>query len=156
MFWHVKVPHLAPVTVFAAVWQTITALQLFDIVFTTTTGGPLGSTQTVVYYVYYQAFQLTHFGYASAIAYILFGFTLIITAGMVIYSRRARWRRSDGDRSHGRPPADMTPPATRVRRQTSPVRPLRLAAVQPVAPAADADGAAVPAAAGADDLWRRS
>lgn len=88
VFWHVKVPHLAPVTVFAAVWQTITALQLFDIVFTTTKGGPLGSTQTIVYYVYYQAFQLTHFGYASAIAYILFGFTLIITAGVIWYSRR--------------------------------------------------------------------
>ena len=26
VFWHIKVPHLAPVTVFAAVWQTITAL----------------------------------------------------------------------------------------------------------------------------------
>ena len=26
VFWHIKVPHLAPVTVFVAVWQTITAL----------------------------------------------------------------------------------------------------------------------------------
>lgn len=90
VFWHIKVPHLAPVTVFAAVWQTITALQLFDLVFTTTKGGPLGSTQTVVYYVYYQAFQLTHFGYASAVAYILFGFTLLITVGVIWYSRRVQ------------------------------------------------------------------
>ena len=90
VFWHIKVPHLAPVTVFVAVWQTITALQLFDIVFTTTKGGPLGATQTVVYYVYYQAFQLTHFGYASAVAYILFGFTLVITAGVIWYSRRVK------------------------------------------------------------------
>jgi len=90
VFWHIKVPHLAPVTVFATVWQTITALQLFDLVFTTTKGGPLGATQTIVYYVYYQAFQLTHFGYASAIAYILFGFTLVITAGVIWYSRRVQ------------------------------------------------------------------
>ncbi|MFY9915439.1 MAG: sugar ABC transporter permease [Nocardioidaceae bacterium] len=89
-FWHVKVPHLAPVTVFASVWQTITALQLFDLVYTTTKGGPLGATQTVVYYVYYQAFQLTHYGYASAVAYILFGFTLLITIGVVLYSRRVQ------------------------------------------------------------------
>ncbi len=89
-FWHVKVPHLAPVTVFASVWQTITALQLFDLVYTTTKGGPLGATQTVVYYVYYQAFQLTHYGYASAVAYILFGFTLVITIGVVLYSRRVQ------------------------------------------------------------------
>ena len=40
-----------PVTVFIAVWQTITALQLFDLVYTTTRGGPLGSTQTIVYYL---------------------------------------------------------------------------------------------------------
>ncbi len=89
-FWHIKVPHLAPVTVFASVWQTITALQLFDLVYTTTKGGPLGATQTVVYYVYYQAFQLTHYGYASAVAYILFGFTLLITIGVVLYSRRVQ------------------------------------------------------------------
>lgn len=90
VFWHIKIPHLAPVTVFASVWQTITALQLFDLVFTTTKGGPLGATQTVVYYVYYQAFQLTHYGYASAVAYILFGFTLLITVGVVLYSRRVQ------------------------------------------------------------------
>jgi len=90
VFWHIKLPQLAPVTVFATVWQTITALQLFDLVFTTTKGGPLGATQTVVYYVYYQAFQLTHYGYASAVAYILFGFTLLITVGVIAYSRRVK------------------------------------------------------------------
>ena len=40
-FWHVVVPQLAPVTVFVAIWQTIQALQLFDLVYTTTRGGPL-------------------------------------------------------------------------------------------------------------------
>jgi multiple sugar transport system permease protein len=42
VFWNVTMPQLGPVTVFTAVWQTITALQLFDIVYTTTKGGPLG------------------------------------------------------------------------------------------------------------------
>ena len=90
VFRHVTLPQLAPVTVFVAVWQTITALQLFDLVFTTTRGGPLGSTQTVVYYVYYQAFQLSHYGYGSAVAYILFAVTMLITLGMVIYARRSK------------------------------------------------------------------
>jgi multiple sugar transport system permease protein len=90
VFRHVTLPQLAPVTVFVAVWQTITALQLFDLVFTTTRGGPLGSTQTVVYYVYYQAFQLSHYGYGSAVAYILFAVTMLITMGMVIYARRSK------------------------------------------------------------------
>jgi len=59
-------------------------------VFTTTRGGPLGSTQTVVYYVYYQAFQLSHYGYGSAVAYVLFAVTMLITLGMVIYARRSK------------------------------------------------------------------
>jgi multiple sugar transport system permease protein len=90
VFRHVTLPQLAPVTVFVAVWQTITALQLFDLVFTTTRGGPLGSTQTVVYYVYYQAFQVSHYGYGSAVAYILFAVTMLITLGMVVYARRSK------------------------------------------------------------------
>jgi multiple sugar transport system permease protein len=90
VFRFVTLPQLAPVTVFVAVWQTITALQLFDLVFTTTRGGPLGATQTIVYYVYYQAFDLSHYGYGSAVAYILFAFTMLITAGMVVYARRSK------------------------------------------------------------------
>ncbi len=90
VFRYVTVPHLAPVTVFTTVWQTITALQLFDLVFTTTKGGPLGATQTIVYYVYAQAFQVAKFGYASTVAYGLFGVTLVITLGLLGYARRAR------------------------------------------------------------------
>ncbi len=87
VFRNVTLPQLGPVTVFTAVWQTITALQLFDLVFTTTKGGPVGATQTIVYYVYYQAFQLSHYGYGSAVAYVLFAVTMLITLGMVGYAR---------------------------------------------------------------------
>ncbi|SDK30208.1 carbohydrate ABC transporter permease [Nonomuraea jiangxiensis] len=90
VFRHVTLPQLGPVTVFTAIWQTITALQLFDLVFTTTRGGPLGATQTIVYYVYSQAFELSKFGYGSAVAYGLFAVTLLITAGMILYSRRSK------------------------------------------------------------------
>ena len=51
-------PHLRPVTVFTTIWQTVTALQLFDLIYTTTRGGPLNSTQTVVYFVYELARQV--------------------------------------------------------------------------------------------------
>jgi multiple sugar transport system permease protein len=85
---HVTLPHLLPVTVFAAVWQTITALQLFDLIFTTTRGGPLGASTTVVYFVYHQAFQLYQYGYASAVAYGLFVVTMLLTLAMVVYARR--------------------------------------------------------------------
>lgn len=89
-FWHVVVPQLTPVIVFATVWQVIQALQLFDLVYTTTRGGPLGATQTVVYYLWDAAFRRTTFGYGSAIAWSLFAVTMLITIGMVVYSRRAK------------------------------------------------------------------
>jgi multiple sugar transport system permease protein len=88
VFRHVTVPHLRPVTVFVTVWETIIALQLFDQIYTTTRGGPLGSTQTVVYYIYELAFQTQRFGYGAAVAYVLFVVTLVLTLAMMWYSRR--------------------------------------------------------------------
>jgi multiple sugar transport system permease protein len=89
-FRHVVLPELRPITVFTGVWQTITALQLFDLVFTTTRGGPLDSSQTIVYYVYELAFQTQRYGYGSAVAYALFALTMVLTVAMIIYSRRAK------------------------------------------------------------------
>ena len=89
-FWHVTVPQLAPVTLFAGIWQAIDALQLFDLVYTTTRGGPLDATQTVVYYLWKQAFQNTAFGYGSAVAWLLFVVTMVITLVVVLVSRRSR------------------------------------------------------------------
>lgn len=86
-FWHVTFPQLAPVTVFVTIWQTIGAIQLFDLVYTTTRGGPLNATETIVYYMWKSAFKNLEFGYGSAVAYGLFAITLIITIGVVLYSR---------------------------------------------------------------------
>jgi len=43
-----------------------------------------------VYYLWEQAFQVGQFGYGSAVAYVLFFVTLIITIGVVVYSRYAK------------------------------------------------------------------
>ena len=64
---------------FLLVWLTINALQLFDEVYVTTKGGPLHSTTVVVYYLYQQAFQFFHAGYAAAIASVLFVVIAAIT-----------------------------------------------------------------------------
>ncbi len=89
-FWYVVWPELTPVTVFVTLWQFIEALQLFDLVYTTTRGGPLGATETVVYYLWDAAFHKLQFGYGSAVAYGLFALTLVITIGIVVYSRRTK------------------------------------------------------------------
>jgi multiple sugar transport system permease protein len=78
-FWRIQVPLLRPVTAFLLVWLTINALQLFDEVYVTTKGGPLGATTVVVYYIYEQAFVFFHAGYAAAVATVLFVVIALIT-----------------------------------------------------------------------------
>lgn len=89
-FWRVVWPQLAPVTVFVTIWQMIEAIKLFDLVFTTTKGGPLDATKTIVYFVWESAFKGLEFGYGSASAYVLFALTLLITLAVVVYSRRSK------------------------------------------------------------------
>lgn len=90
IFWQVVWPDLMPVTVFVTLWQFIQALQLFDLVYTTTRGGPLNATETIVYYLWDAAFHRLQFGYGSAVAYGLFFVTLLITIGIILYSRRSK------------------------------------------------------------------
>jgi multiple sugar transport system permease protein len=78
-FRNVVLPFLRPATLFLVVWSTISALQLFDEIYVTTRGGPLGSTTVVVFYLYQQAFQFFNGGYGAAIAYVLFLAILAIT-----------------------------------------------------------------------------
>lgn len=78
-FWRIQVPLLRPVSGFLLVWLTINSLQLFDEVYVTTRGGPVGATTVVVYYLYQQAFQFFHAGYAGAIAVVLFVAIALVT-----------------------------------------------------------------------------
>jgi multiple sugar transport system permease protein len=78
-FRHVILPLLSPATLFLIVWSTINALQVFDEIYVTTRGGPLEATTVIVYYLYNQAFELFHAGYAAAVAMVLFGVTLVFS-----------------------------------------------------------------------------
>jgi multiple sugar transport system permease protein len=89
IFRAVTMPQVRPVTVFVGIWQTIMALQMFDLIFTTTRGGPMGATQTIVYYVYQLAFQTQRLGYGAAVAYLLFVMTMVLTALVVWHNRRS-------------------------------------------------------------------
>jgi multiple sugar transport system permease protein len=75
----ITVPLLSPASLFLGIWLSINALQLFDEVYLSTRGGPLGSTTVVVYYVYQQAFQQFNAGYGAALAYALFMVILVAT-----------------------------------------------------------------------------
>jgi multiple sugar transport system permease protein len=78
-FRHVVFPLVSPATLFLIVWSTINALQVFDEIYVTTRGGPLHATTVMVYYLYSQAFEFFHAGYAAAIAEVLFAITLVFS-----------------------------------------------------------------------------
>jgi multiple sugar transport system permease protein len=93
-FRRITLPLLSPASLFLAVWLTINALQLFDEVYLSTQGGPLNATTVLVYYLYEQAFTNFSFGYASAIAYLLFLVILVVTAVQFWAGRRFTYYRS--------------------------------------------------------------
>jgi multiple sugar transport system permease protein len=86
-FWHITIPMLVPTTFFILVMSIITSFQVFDIVYVLTSGGPLGSTKGLVFFVYEQAFQFFEMGYASAVSYILFALLFVLTMIQVRYFR---------------------------------------------------------------------
>jgi multiple sugar transport system permease protein len=89
-FWHVTVPTVRPVTIFLLVWSLIDVFQFFDLVYTTTKGGPLNSTLTLVYYIWELAFNFFTAGYGAAVAYVLFFTSLIVTVAALAHGRRRR------------------------------------------------------------------
>lgn len=86
---HVVLPALTPVTVFLVLWQTITALQVFDLVYVTTKGGPLGSTTLIVYFIWDQAFQSFTAGYGAAAAYVLAVALILLAVVLRLVRRRS-------------------------------------------------------------------
>ena len=84
-FWHITWPMLSPTTFFVLVMSTITAFQAFAQVAVMTKGGPLGTTNVIVYYIYIKAFQFFEMGFASAAAYVLFGVILFFTLLQIRY-----------------------------------------------------------------------
>jgi len=86
-FWHITLPMLAPTTFFIMIMSIISSFQVFDIVYVLTSGGPLGSTKVLVFYVYEYAFKFFEMGYASAMSYFLFLILFILTLLQVKYMK---------------------------------------------------------------------
>ncbi len=79
-FRSVTLPLLSPTLFFVTVISTISAFQSFAQIHILTKGGPVGSTNVVVYSIYRDAFFNFQTGYASAQAVILFLIILTLTA----------------------------------------------------------------------------
>ena len=70
-FWRIKWPQIMPTTLYILVITTINSFQCFALIQLLTSGGPNNSTQTIMYYIYYEAFKLNRYGYGSAMGIIL-------------------------------------------------------------------------------------
>ncbi|WP_294092846.1 sugar ABC transporter permease [uncultured Cetobacterium sp.] len=80
-FLYVTLPQLKHVLFFNLVVSFIGTLQVFDQAYVISggTGGPLDSTSTVVLYLFNSGFRDFKMGYASAIAFVLFGIIFTLT-----------------------------------------------------------------------------
>jgi multiple sugar transport system permease protein len=88
VFRHVTLPAIRPVTYFLMVWGVIETFQFFDLVYTTTKGGPLNSTYTLVFYIWQLAFNFFTAGYGAAVAYVLFFASMFFILVGLLYGRR--------------------------------------------------------------------
>ena len=78
-FWYVIIPQLSPTIFFVVIITAISSFQVFDLIYIMTQGGPLDSTNVLVYAIYKNAFEYFNVGKASALAYVLFAIILTLT-----------------------------------------------------------------------------
>ena len=78
-FKNVTVPLLSPTIFFVVIITAISSFQIFDLIYLMTQGGPLDSTNVLVYAIHKNAFEYFNVGKASAIAYVLFLLILVLT-----------------------------------------------------------------------------
>ena len=80
VFWRIKWPQIMPTTLYILVITTINSFQCFALIQLLTSGGPNNSTQTIMYYIYYNAFKLSRYGYGSAMGVILAAIIAVFSA----------------------------------------------------------------------------
>ncbi|NMB10955.1 MAG: sugar ABC transporter permease [Firmicutes bacterium] len=80
-FRHITLPLIKPVLLFCLIMSIIGLFKIFTEPYILTFGGPNNSSQTMVTYIYNNAFRYSKLGYGSALAYVLF---LIVLVASVI------------------------------------------------------------------------
>ena len=75
----ITIPLLGPATFFLLITSIIGAFQQFGLPYLLTSGGPVGRTTTIAYYLYTSAFKNFEMGYAAAMSYVLFAMIFVFT-----------------------------------------------------------------------------
>ncbi len=91
LLWNVILPLLRPVIAFVVVISTIYGLQVFDLVWATTGGGPANATNTVVLHMYRNVFVNGRAGMGAAMSFVLFTIVMVLAVFQLkLLSRRAQ------------------------------------------------------------------
>lgn len=96
-FWNVTLPLLSPVIFFNVVLGIIGSFQVFEVAFVATQGGPGEATYFYALHVYYKAFRDYDFGYAAALAWILFLLLALFT--QIQFRAATRWVYYEAERT---------------------------------------------------------
>ncbi|GAA4431739.1 sugar ABC transporter permease [Georgenia halophila] len=88
-FSRVVFPLLSPSIFFCTIMTVIGAFKVFTQPYMLTNGGPGEATSTLVLYLYRQGFSYHDLGYASALAWVLFVFVMLVTA--LQFAGQKRW-----------------------------------------------------------------
>lgn len=88
-FWHITLPMLSPTIFFNIVIGIIQVFQYFVPAYVMTSGGPQGSTMFYSLYTYQVAFDDFRFGYASALAWVLF--LIVLLATYIAFKSSKKW-----------------------------------------------------------------
>jgi sn-glycerol 3-phosphate transport system permease protein len=75
----ITVPMLSPTLFFLLVINTISSFQVFDTIYIMTQGGPVNSTNMLVFYIYEQGMDFYNGGIASAASVVLLGMVGLLT-----------------------------------------------------------------------------
>jgi multiple sugar transport system permease protein len=87
----VTLPGITNALIVVVILELIVSLQVFDIIFTLTGGGPGDQTRVISYHVYLRAFADLSFGYSAAMAVILLVITAVFSVFLIypVVRRRA-------------------------------------------------------------------
>ena len=77
-FKNITLPLLKPTIYFVTLVTAISSFQVFDLIYVMTSGGPMDSTNVIVYSIYKYAFEYFDIGKSCALAYVLFFIILIL------------------------------------------------------------------------------
>ena len=94
-FLHITLPMVSPVIFFNLVIGLIGALQTFTQAFIMTGGGPRQATYFFMLHLYNNAFQWLKMGYASALAWVLFVYILLLT--LLVFRSSSLWVYYEGE-----------------------------------------------------------